>query len=87
MIGGFAKKKVTRISDVRTHFADWRILNAQGLLTDFFNISAWIMDFVCFGVRIPKINLAVSLKFFLPDLYRTRLHYSGNQQHATRNDI
>ena len=45
------------------------------------------MDFVWFEVRIAKKNLAVSLNFFLPDLYRTGLHYSGNQHHATLNDI
>ena len=32
---------------------------------DFFNISAWIMDFVhCFKVRIAEIYLAVCFNFF-----------------------
>ena len=39
---------------LRKHFADWRILNPQRI-TDFFNISAWIIDFVCFEVRIAEI--------------------------------
>ena len=33
-------------------------------VTDFFNISAWIVDFVYFGVRIAEINLAVCFNFF-----------------------
>ena len=43
---------------------------------DFFNVSAWIMDFVCYEVRIAEINLVVCFNFFLPDL-RTRLDYGG----------
>ena len=43
---------------------------------DFLNISAWIMDFVYFEVRIAEINVAVCFNFFLPDL-RTRLNYSS----------
>ena len=62
---------------LRTHFVEWRILNAQRI-TDFFNISAWIMDFVCFEVRIAEINLAICFNIFLPDL-RTSLDYSGYQ--------
>ena len=54
-----------------------RILNAQWI-TDFFNISAWIMDFVCFEVQIAEINLAICFNFFLPDLI-TSLDYSGYQ--------
>ena len=64
-------KKTTRISD----FED--TLNAQWFM-DFLNISAWIMDFACFEVRIAEINLAVCFNFFL----RTRLDYSSYQQHA-----
>ena len=47
-------------------------------ITDFFNISAWMIYFVCFEVRLAEINSAICVDFFLPNL-RTRLDYSGYQ--------
>ena len=70
-------RKLLGFQILRTHFADWRILNAQRI-TDVFNISAWIMDFVCFEVRIAEINLVVGFNFFWTD-FRTRLDYSRYQ--------
>ena len=54
------KRKLPEFRILRTHFVDWRILNPQRI-TDFFNISVWIMDFVCFEERIAEINLFVKL--------------------------
>ena len=70
-------KKLLVFRILRTYFADWRILNAQRI-TDFFNISAWIMDFVYFEVRIAEINLVAGFNFFLTD-FRARLDYSRYQ--------
>ena len=70
-------KKTTRISDFEDIFCGLVDLIIQRI-TDFFNISAWIMDFVCFEVRIAAINLVVGFNFFLTD-FRTRLDYSRYQ--------
>ena len=50
-------KELLRFRILRTHFADWWILKAQ-CITDFFNISAWIINFVCFKVHIAEIMRA-----------------------------
>ena len=48
-------KRLLGFRILRTHFADLRILNAQWI-TDFCNISAWIMDFVCFEAHADRGN-------------------------------
>ena len=49
-------KKLLGFRILRIYFTDWRILIAQRI-ADFFNISSWIMDFVCFEVRIVELNV------------------------------
>ena len=55
--------KTTRISDFEDTFPGLAVFECAAD-HDFFNISVWIMDFVCFEVRIAEINLAVCFNFF-----------------------
>ena len=56
-------KNVLGFRILRIYFTDWRILKVQWI-TDFFNISAWIMDFLCFEVRIVELNHFQNCFFF-----------------------